>query len=423
MIKHLIKGGTVVDPSQGLVGIYDVLIEGSRIKKVGRDIFEPEAKVIDARGLFVTPGFVDLHVHLRDPGQTHKEDIESGSRAAVAGGFTTVVCMPNTDPPIDSPEVVSYVILKAKEVGLCDVLPAGAITVGRRGEELSDLWELRKAGCVAFTDDGDPVMNSLLMRRTLELSAQLGVPVMDHCEDVSLSRGAINEGPVSAILGLPSRPPEAEDITVARDCILALHTGGHVHIQHVSTSLSVDIIRYFKERGARITCEVNPYHLLFTEDEVLRSGANAKVNPPLRREEDVRALREALSDGTIDCVATDHAPHTDSEKNRIDTASPGMIGLQTVLPIMLELVSEGIISLSRMVELMSTNPARILGVEGGTLKEGAPADIVIFDIKKEWVLNEETNFSKSKNTPLWYKTLKGKVIYTIKGGKIVYRDN
>ncbi len=423
MLKLLIKGGTLIDPSQGLVGVSDILVEGNRIKKVDEEIFEPEAQIIDAKGLIVAPGFVDLHVHFRDPGQTYKEDLLSGGRAAVAGGFTTVVCMPNTDPPIDSPEIAQYVVSKSKCWGLCEVLPAGTVTKGRKGRELSDLWALKEAGCVAFSDDGSPVMDSGIMRRALELSAQLGVPVMNHCEDGNLAAGSVNEGEVSALLGLSPRPPEAEDILNARDCILSLYTGGHVHIQHLTTSLGVEIIRYFKERGARVTCEVNPYHLLFTEEELLKSGANAKVNPPLRKEEDVKSLREALSDGTIDCVATDHAPHSPSEKGLLESAPPGMIGLQTALPMMLELVSEEVISLLKMVELMSTNPAKIIGIEGGTLREGSPADLVLFDPGKEWVLNEETNLSKSRNTPLWGKKLRGKVIYTIKGGKIVYKDN
>ncbi len=422
MIRHLIKGGMVIDPSQGLLGIYDVLIEGDRVKRIEEEIFEPEAEIIDAKGLIVAPGFVDLHVHFRDPGQTYKEDILSGSKSAVAGGFTTVVCMPNTEPPIDSPETAEYVRAKANCWGICNVLPAGTITKGRRGRELSDFYALKEAGCVAFTDDGSPVMDSRIMRRALELSAQLGVPIMNHCEDDSIAVGSVNEGEVSALLGLSTRPPEAEDVLNARDCVLSYHTGGHIHIQHLTTSLGVDMVRYFKDKGAKVTCEVNPNHLLFTEEEVLRSGADARINPPLRKEEDREALRKALSDGTVDCIATDHAPHASFEKGIVENALPGMIGLQTALPIMLELVSREYLSLIKLVELMSTNPARIIGIPAGTLKEGSPADIVIFDLKKEWVLNEETNFSKSRNTPLWGRTLTGKVIYTIKGGKLVYKD-
>ncbi len=423
MLRHLIKNAYIVDPSAGLEGKKDILIEGDKIKKIGEEIFEPEAQIIDGEGLIAVPGFVDLHVHFRDPGQTYKEDILSGSKSAVAGGFTTVVCMPNTSPPIDSPEVAQYVIAKANCWGLCNVYPAGTITRGRKGKQLSDFFLLKEAGCVAFTDDGSPVMDAGIMRRALQLSAQIGVPILNHCEDDSLAEGVVNEGEVSALLGISSRPPEAEDVLNARDCILAHYTGGHVHIQHLTTALGTEIVRIFKGKGAPVTCEVNPNHLVFTEEETFRTGSMARVNPPLRKEEDLKALRSALADGTIDCIATDHAPHGDFEKGRIEKAMPGMIGLQTALPIMLRLVEEGVIDMKRMVQLMSTNPARIIGIDGGTLREGSVADIVLFDPKKEWFLDEETNFSKSKNTPLWGKKLKGKVIYTIKGGKIVYKDN
>jgi len=423
MLRHLIKNAFIIDPPSGLEETGDILIEGDRIKRIGKEIFEPEAQIIDATGLIAVPGFVDLHVHFRDPGQTYKEDILSGSKSAVAGGFTTVVCMPNTSPPIDSPEVAQYVTAKAKCWGLCNVYPAGTVTVGRKGKDLSDFYLLKEAGCVAFTDDGSPVMDAGIMRRALQLSAQLGVPILNHCEDDTIAEGVLNEGEVSALLGISSRPPEAEDILNARDCTLAYYTGGHVHIQHLTTALGTEIVRFFKDKGAPVTCEVNPNHLLFTEEEALRTGSMARVNPPLRKEEDLKALRNALADGTIDCIATDHAPHGTFEKGRIDKAMPGIIGLQTALPIMLRLVEEGVIDMKRMVQLMSTNPARIIGIEGGTLKEGSVADLVIFDPRKEWVLNEETSYSKSRNTPLWGKTLRGKVIYTIKGGKIVYKDN
>ena len=423
MIKHLIKSAYVIDPATNTEGKRDILIEGDRIRRIEEDIFEPEAHIIDGSGLIAVPGFIDLHVHFRDPGQTYKEDILSGSKTAVAGGYTTVLCMPNTSPPIDSPEIAQYVISKANCWGLCNVLPAGTITKGRKGKELSDFYLLKEAGCVAFTDDGSPVMDSSVMRMALQLSAQLGIPVLNHCEDDNLAVGAINEGEVSALLGISSRPLEAEDVLNARDCILAHYTGGHVHIQHLTTALGTQIIRFFKDRGAPVTCEVNPNHLIFTEEETLRSGGRARVNPPLRKPEDLKALRTALADGTIDCVATDHAPHSDFEKGRVDSSMPGIIGLQTALPIMLSLVEEGVIDMRRMVELMSTNPARIVGIEGGTLKEGARADITLFDPEKEWILNEDSNFSKSRNTPLWGKKLKGKVIYTIKGGKIVHKDN
>ena len=419
----IIKGGTLIDPLRGVRENCDILIEGGRIKKIGRDLSPEGARVIDARGAVVAPGFIDLHVHFRDPGQTYKEDIETGSRAAVAGGYTTVVCMPNTTPPIDSPPVAEYVRRRSREVGLCEVLPAGTLTVGRKGERLSDFFALRAAGCVAFTDDGSPLISSSLMRRALELCSQLNVPVMNHCEDPELSGGEINEGEVSALLGVSGRHPSAEEVIVARDCILSYHTGGHVHLQHLTTALSIQLVGSFKEKGARVTCEVNPLHLFLTEEEVLRSGALAKVNPPLRRKEDVEALRKALADGTVDCIATDHAPHHPSEKGLLESSLPGMIGLQTALPLMLSLVREGIIDLPRMVELMSTNPARILGLEGGVLEEGCPADLVIFDPEAEWELGEEELKSKSRNTPLLGASLRGKVLYTLKGGRVVFSES
>ena len=422
MLKLLLKKGYVIDPSQGIEGEYDVLVENGRIKKVGEELFEPEAEILNVKGFVVTPGFIDIHVHFRDPGQTYKEDIESGSKAAVAGGFTTVVCMPNTSPPIDSPQVANYVIEKGKKVGLCRVLPAGTITKGRKGKELADYFSLKEAGCVAFTDDGSPVEDSSVMRRAMEIVAQIDSVIMDHCEDDKLAYGAINEGKISALLGLSERPPEAEDIHVARDCILAHYTGARVHIQHVTTKLSVEIIRYFKEKGVKVSCEINPNHLLFTEEEILHSGANARVNPPLRTEEDRNALIDAVEEGIVDCFATDHAPHQTFEKELIEFASPGIIGLQTALPSALELYRRGILSLRRIVEMFTLKPAKILGIPFGTLREGVSADIVVFDPNREWVLNEETNYSKSRNTPLWGKKLRGKVIYTIKEGKLVYKD-
>ncbi len=422
MLKLLLKKGYIIDPSQGIEGEYDVLVENGRIKKVGEELFEPEAEILNVEGFVVTPGFIDIHVHFRDPGQTYKEDIESGSKAAVAGGFTTVVCMPNTSPPIDSPQVANYVIEKGKKVGLCRVLPAGTITKGRKGKELADYFSLKEAGCVAFTDDGSPVEDSSVMRRAMEIVAQIDSVIMDHCEDDKLAYGAINEGKISALLGLSERPPEAEDIHVARDCILAHYTGARVHIQHVTTKLSVEIIRYFKEKGVKVSCEINPNHLLFTEEEILHSGANARVNPPLRTEEDRNALIDAVEEGIVDCFATDHAPHQTFEKELIEFASPGIIGLQTALPSALELYRRGILSLRRIVEMFTLKPAKILGIPFGTLREGVSADIVVFDPNREWVLNEETNYSKSRNTPLWGKKLRGKVIYTIKEGKLVYKD-
>ncbi len=420
MSKILIKSARTIDPSQNLDKVVDILIKDGKIEKVDAHIEDREAKIIDAKGLVACPAFVDIHVHLRDPGQTYKEDLESGSKCAVAGGYSFVVCMPNTSPPIDDPTIAQYVVDKSKNIGLCNILPSGAITKGRKGKELTDFYALKKAGCVALTDDGAPLMDSLLMQRALELSRDLGLLVMNHCEDDKIAYGHINEGFVSSLLGLSARPASAEDILVSRDCILSYHIGSPIHIQHLSSSLSVDIIKYFKEKGAKVTCEVNPYHLVFTEKELLISYANAKVNPPLR--EDTSYLLSALADGTIDCVATDHAPHAPWEKSSIEKAMPGMIGLQTALPIMLSLVERGIISLKRMVELMSYNPSKILNIPYPSIKEGSLATLTLFDPKEEWILNEETNKSKSRNTPLWNKKLKGKIKFTLIEGRIVYED-
>ena len=420
-MRILIKGGRILDPSQGLDLVGDLLVEDGKISAVDKSLEVPHAKVFDVKGLVVCPSFVDIHVHLRDPGQTYKEDIESGSRCAVAGGFTTILCMPNTNPAIDSLDVAQYVIKKAKEIGLCQVLPAGAITKGRQGKELTDFYALKMAGCPALTDDGAPLMDSRLMEMALKLARQLDLLVMNHCEDDRLSKGHINEGYVSSLLGIAYRSPSAEDVLVARDCILSYHTKGRMHIQHISSKLSLDIVRYFKEKGAPVSCEVNPYHLLFDERELLKSGANAKVNPPLRKEQDKQALLEGLKDGTIDCIATDHAPHAKREKASIEGAMPGMIGLQTALPMGLELVKKGIISLEKLIYLLSLNPAKLLGLER-SIKVGKPANLVVFDPEREWILNEETNLSKSQNTPLWGKTLKGKVMMTLWEGKIVYNS-
>ncbi|WP_448587579.1 dihydroorotase [Thermocrinis sp.] len=415
----LLKGGRILDPSQSLDLVGDLLIEDGRISAIDKSINFPYAEVYNVSGCIVCPSFVDVHVHLRDPGQTYKEDIESGSRCAVAGGFTTVLCMPNTKPPIDSPEVAQYILEKSKKVGFCQVLPAGALTKGRKGQELTDFYALREAGCPALTDDGAPLMDSRLMEMALKLARQLDLLVMNHCEDDRLSMGHINEGYVSSLLGIAHRSPSAEDILVARDCILSYHTKGKIHIQHISSKLSVEIVRSFKEKGAPVSCEVNPYHLLFEEEEVLSSGSNAKVNPPLRKEEDRMALLEALKDGTIDCIATDHAPHAKREKGSLESAMPGMIGLQTALPMGLELVRKEVITLEKLIYLLSISPAKLLGVERG-IKRGNFANIAVFSMDEEWVLDEKTNLSKSQNTPLWGKTLKGRVRMTIWEGRIVY---
>jgi len=421
-MKILLKGARVVDPCLNIDEELDVLIEGEKIGEVGKDIRIKDCEVIDVKGKILCPGFIDLHVHLRDPGQTYKEDIESGLKCASAGGFTTILCMPNTDPPIDRVDTVKYIKEKAEKIGLGEVLPCGTVTKGRKGKELSNLYLLREAGCVAFTDDGNPVQDSLLMKRALQLAKQLDTFIMNHCEDNNISYGHINEGFIHALTGIPSRSSDAEEIMIARDCILSLKTGGHIHIQHLSSALSVEIIEYFKRKGANITAEVNPMHLFYTEEIIKEAGSNAKVNPPLRGEEDRIALIDALKEGVIDCVATDHAPHAPYEKGFIEKAMPGMIGLQTALPIMLELKRRGYFDIKDVIRFMSCNPARIISKKDHGILAGNTANITVFDEDGEWILNERTNFSKSRNTPLWNSKLKGKVIMTFYKGRAVFKD-
>ncbi|NPB04834.1 MAG: dihydroorotase [Aquificae bacterium] len=421
----LIKGGYLVDPSRNLEGLFDLLVENGKVSKVGRNLKPPPgAEILDARGCVVAPAFVDLHAHLRDPGYTYKEDIESGSRAAVFGGFTTVVSMPNTEPETDDPAVVRYQIMRAAEVGLVRLLPAAALTKGRKGRELTEFCALKEAGAVALTDDGTTPTDEALLRTAFEWAADCGLLIMDHAEIPALSRGHLNEGKVSALLGLEGRSRAAEAVAVARDGYLAQITGARLHVQHVTAKETVELLKLFKEKGVSITAEVNPNHLLLTEEAVLKYGSLAKVNPPLRTEEDRRALIEALADGTIDCVGTDHAPHAPHEKERpLDEAPPGMLGFQVALPALVALYNEGLISLRRLVEVLSTVPAKILGLhpELGTLREGTVADVVVFDLKKEWVFDERTNPSKSRNSPFFGRKLVGKVVYTIKEGRVVYR--
>ncbi|KXG75410.1 Dihydroorotase [Fervidicola ferrireducens] len=424
-MKVLLKGARVLDPSRGLDGILDVLIDGERITLIGEDIKAEDAKVIDLSGLLVVPGLVDMHVHLRDPGLEYKEDIESGAKSAAAGGFTAIACMPNTVPPVDNAAMVSYIASKAERVGLSRVFPIGCISKGREGRELAEMGEMAMAGAVAFSDDGNCVSDASLMRRALMYAGDFGKVVIDHCEDPTLSAGGVmNEGYVSTLLGLPGIPRSAEEVMVARDVILAKETGAPVHIAHVSTKGSVEIIRRAKAEGIPVTCEVAPHHLVLTEDAVMGYNTNAKVNPPLRTEEDVEALIEGLKDGTIDAIVSDHAPHSMDEKDvEFDKAAFGISGLETSLGLVLTfLVGAGKLSLEEVVEKMSANPARILKIEGGALKEGALADITVIDLKKKWAVESAKFFSKGKNTPFEGWELKGKAVMTMVGGRIVYSE-
>lgn len=444
-MRILITNGHVIDPSQGIDGAYEILIEDGKIKEVksqkSKAKSQEENKIgnqqssirkIDASGMLVLPGLVDMHVHLREPGFEYKETIKTGTEAAVRGGITSVCCMPNTSPVNDNPSVTEFIIKKAVQEGSCTVYPIGAITKGQKGEELAELAMMYEAGCVAFSDDGRPVTDSLMMRRALEYSRILNAPLISHCEDLSLSSGGVmNEGLLSVTLGLKGIPSQAEEITVARDIALAELTGGKLHIAHVSTEGSVELIRAAKKRGiADITAETCPHYFSITEDAVKNYDTNAKVNPPLRRGKDLEALKEGLHDGTIDVIATDHAPHHPDEKlAEFDNAPSGISGLETALGLSMRLVEEGVLPFSGLVEKMAFNPARILGLLAahrsspgagikGTLKTGSDADIVIIDTKKEYKVDPGRFKSKGKNTPFAGSVLKGMPAVTISGGRI-----
>ncbi|TYP52478.1 dihydroorotase [Thermosediminibacter litoriperuensis] len=424
-MKKLLKGARVLDPARGLDGVMDVLIEGGKISAVDKEVTAGDAEVVDLTGLVLVPGLVDMHVHFRDPGFQYKEDIESGSRSAAAGGFTTVACMPNTNPPVDNAALVSYVISKAERVGLVRVLPVGCVSKGRQGREMAEIGDMAAAGAVAFSDDGKPVADSSLMRRALLYASMFDRVVIDHCEEPALSEGGVmNEGYISTVLGLPGTPRSAEETAVARDIILAGETGARVHIAHVSTRGSVELIRRAKAEGVRVSCEVTPHHLVLTEEVVMGYDTCAKVNPPLRTEEDVEALIEGLKDGTIDAIATDHAPHSEDEKDlEFDRAAFGISGLETALGLVLTcLVTPGKLSLSEAVRKMTREPAGILGVEAGTLKPGSSADITVIDPDREWTVNKYDFLSKGKNTPFHGWKLKGKAVMTFTGGKMVFKD-
>jgi len=432
-MKLLIKGGRVIDPASKTDRIADILIEDGKIVSIGKTpaiSHQPSAiKVIDAQGKIVIPGLIDIHTHLREPGHEEEETIATGTQAAAKGGITTVCCMPNTHPVIDNQTTVEFILLKAKNEGVVNVFPIGAITKGLLGEELSEIGELKKAGVVAISDDGETVMNSLIMRRALEYAKMFSLPVISHCEDKNLSKdGVMNEGYYSTVLGLRGIPKEAEEVMVARDIILAQLTGGHLHIAHVSTAGSVELIRQAKKRGIKVTCETAPQYFTLTEEmvskEVITSfDTNTKVNPPLRTKEDVEAIKEGLKDGTIDCIATDHAPHTEEEKNKeYDLAPFGIIGLETLFSLIItELVNKpasGGLSLMEAIAKVTINPARVLKLKQGELKVGSPADITIVDLNKKWKV--ENFASKSKNSPYLGWQVQGLITITIVNGKIVY---
>jgi dihydroorotase len=423
-MRILIKNGLVIDPSQKLNKVCDVLIVDGKISSVKPGIKDNKAKVINAKGKVVCPGFIDVHTHLREPGHEEEETIASGTRAAAHGGVTTIFCMPNTHPPLDNAPAVEFVLLKALKEGIVNVHPIGCITKNSEGKELAEIGILKKAGVVAVSDDGRPVMNSQVMRRALEYTKMFNLPVIAHCEDEYLSKnGSINEGHNSMILGLRGIPSQSEDIMVSRDIMLAELTGGHLHVAHVSTGASVELIRQAKARGVKVTAETCPHYFSLNDDAVKTYDTNTKMKPPLRTKADVAAIKQGLKDGTIDAIATDHAPHTIEEKNKeYDLAPFGIIGLETMLGLVItELVNKKALTLEQAVEKMSSNPAKIFNLaDKGTLKPGVKADITIFDAKKSYKVNAEDFQSKSKNSPFTGWVLNGFVENTIVGGEVVW---
>ncbi len=428
-MQTLIKNGQVIDPANQIDGSFDILINQNKIEAVvpqgklsGSRI--KDAKVIDATGCVVAPGFCDMHVHFREPGHEYKETIETGSASAAAGGFTTVAVMPNTSPVNDNRSVTELILKQAEKTGLVNILPIGAITKGLKGETLSDMGELKESGCIGYSDDGRPVMDSELMRRALEYSRMFDLPCIQHSEILDLTRdGCMNEGIVSAELGLKGMPVEAEDIMVFRDICLLPKTGGRLHVAHISSGGAVELVRQAKAKGLPVTCEVAPHHFTLTEEACRNYDTNAKMSPPLRTDGDIELIKEGLKDGTIDIIATDHAPHDLTDKQvEFSNACFGIVGLETALPLTLKMVDEKIISLQKAVDLLTQQPCRIFNLDKGTLGVGKDADIVIFDPNFKYTIDPETFKSRSKNSPYKGWKVRGKVIHTFVSGKSVYSD-
>ena len=420
----LIRGGRVIDPASGRDGVLDILVDRGKVLKIGTSLEIGKAALFDASGTWVLPGLIDLHVHLREPGFEYKETILTGTRAAVAGGFTAVACMPNTDPVNDNPSVTRTILKKAGAARLARVYPVGCITEGQGGKRLAEIGSLVEAGCRAVSDDGRPVTESAVMRRALEYSRLFDIPVIAHCEDLSLAgAGVMHEGEISTRLGLPPIPAAAEEVMAARDIVLCRATGARLHLAHVSTAGTVDLIRRAKEDGLKVTAEVSPHHLTLTDEAVLGFDTSTKVNPPLRSAADVAALRAGLRDGVIDVIATDHAPHSSVEKDvEYRAAAFGLVGLETALSLVLGLVEAGELSLGRMVDALTASPAKILGVPGGRLEEGGPADLTIVDPEAVYTVDPAAFFSKGRNTPFAGRELRGRAVATMVDGRFVFRD-
>jgi dihydroorotase len=424
MRELLIRNGRVIDPASNRDEIADVFIRGGNIVAVGPKLDAAGAKVHDATGLVVAPGFVDMHVHLREPGFEHAETIETGSRAAAAGGFTSICCMPNTSPVNDSATVTSYIVDRARKNAIVRVYPIGAITKNSAGEELAGIGSMVQAGIVAVSDDGKPVMNARVMRRAMEFARSFGIPVINHCEDLNLSSGGdMHEGPRSVRLGLRGIPSSSEDVMVARDILLAEATGARYHVAHISTHHAVHMVAFAKTRGLQVTCEATPHHFALSDEDMHPYDSNYKMKPPLRGKCDAHAVAEGMADGTVDAIATDHAPHPGSEKMQEFERCPfGIIGLETAIGLALrDLVHPGLITLPRMVELFSTNPARILKLNAGTLKPGAPADLTLLDTERKWTYDVNRSQSKSRNSPFDGVEFRGGPVATLVNGAFVWR--
>lgn len=424
-MRTLLKNGTLIDYKTNTFDKYDILIENEIVKQIAKGIEQEVDNIIDCTNLYIIPGMIDIHCHLREPGFEYKETIETGSKSAVSGGFTTICPMPNTKPTPDSANILQKIIEEGKRVNLCNILPYASVSKGEKGEELVDFEEMKEAGAIAFSDDGMPVINSRKMREAIIKADELGTFVASHCEEKSVSSGAINAGKVADELEVEGVLPEAEEIMAAREIVISETNNVRAHICHISTKTTKNMVRDAKKRGVKITCETCPHYFTFTVDEVLKTGTNAKMNPPLREEKDRQAIIEGLKEGTIDCIITDHAPHSEEEKNQpLSKAPNGIIGFETALSSeIMNLVDTGDLTYLELVKLTSYNPAQLLQIDKGTIEEGKIADITIFNPNEEYIYKKENIVSKAKNSPFIDKKLKGKVKYTIVNGKVVYKGD